>query len=163
MPLPSPGDPFPAFTLPDQRGRAVTLKSLLGSPLVIYCYPEADTPLCTKQACALNEALPALARLNARVVGLSPDSPEALAAFAAKFKLKFTLLGDARNRAGTPPFLSKIGVWREKNMYGNKVMGIVRTTFVLDAKGVVAHRFDFVKVPTHAARVAKVLAEMQGQ
>lgn len=157
MPLIAVGSKIPSFTLADQSGAAVSLKSLLGAPLVLYAYPKADTSSCTKQACGFNEALPRLAKLGARVVGLSPDEPKALAKFAAKYKLDFPLLADPAKKGETPATLDALGVWGEKSMYGNTYMGVIRTTYLLDAKGVVTHRFDAVKVPGHAAAVLAAL------
>lgn len=163
MTLPAIGTPFPTFTLPDQAGRPTSLASLLGAPLVIYCYPEADTPLCTRQACDFNAAVARLAALDVRVVGLSPDSTPARAAFAQKFGLEFPLLGDEPAKPGADPrFLTKIGVWAQKKMYGNLVTGILRTTFILDAQGVVRRRFDRVRTPGHVEAVIEALGELTG-
>lgn len=160
------GQPFPAFTLPDQRGKAVSLKSLLGKPLVLYIYPEADTPSCTKEACAFSEAAGALKKYDgATVVGLSPDAPAKLAKFDAKYKLGFTLLGDepvggpkgTSGEGGVPKFIEKIGAWGEKSMYGKKYMGLIRSTYLLDAKGKVAARWDNVRVPGHDQQVLEAL------
>jgi len=157
MPLIAVGSKFPSFTLADQSGKPVSFNSLLGVPLVLYAYPKADTSSCTKQACGFNEALPQLAKLGARIVGLSPDEPKDLAKFAAKYKLDFPLLADPAKKGETPATLDALGVWGEKSMYGSTYMGIIRTTYILDAKGVVTHRFDAVKVPGHAAAVLTAL------
>ncbi len=154
------GQPFPAFTLPDQRGQSVSLKSLLGKPLVLYIYPEADTPSCTKEACAFSEAAGALKKFDgATVVGLSPDASAKLAKFDAKYKLGFTLLGDepATGPGGVPKFIEKIGAWGEKSMYGKKYMGLIRSTYLLDAMGKVAARWDNVRVPGHDQQVLEAL------
>lgn len=160
------GQPFPAFTLPDQRGKPVSLKSLLGKPVVLYIYPEADTPSCTKEACAFSEAAAALKMFDgATVVGLSPDAPATLAKFDAKYSLGFTLIGDepvgglkgTSGEGGVPTFIEKIGAWGEKSMYGKKYMGLIRTTYLLDAKGRVAARWDNVRVPGHDQQVLGAL------
>lgn len=154
------GAPAPAFTLHDQQGRAVTLADLLshGGPLVLYFYPEALSPSCTTQACDFRDAAKALAKLNARVVGISPDQPDRLARFDAKERLGFTLLSDAPAQPGAvPPTTRAFGLWVEKSMYGKTYLGLARTTLVLDAGGVVRARFDRVRVPGHVERVIDAL------
>jgi len=160
---PGPGEPFPPFRLRDQTGRARTLADLRGAPAVIYFYPEADTPVCTGQACGIRDVHAALARLGARVFAVSPDEPAALAAFAAKFDLPFTLLSDPPARAGEdPPLMTSIGVWGEKRMYGNLVRGVIRTTFVLDSAGVIVHRWPNVRTPGHGERVLRAVEALAG-
>jgi peroxiredoxin Q/BCP len=160
MPLVSVGDAAPAFTLPDHTGAVRTLREFLGRPLVLFLYPEANTELCTKQACALSAALPTLTGPlgGARVVGISPDGPEKLAAFIRDAGLKVTLLGDVPDKKGVPRTMAAYGAWGEKNMYGNVVQGTLRTTYLIDPAGRVAKVWPRVKVPGHAERVAAAVA-----
>lgn len=157
MPLIDPGQKAPAFTLKDQRGDSRRLSEFRGRALVMYFYPEDDTPLCTEEACQFRDAHAEIRRLGAEVIGISPDSPESHASFATKYSLPFTLLADARSKDGTPKVCDLYGVWREKNMYGNKIIGMVRTTYLIDAAGLVAQRWDGVKTPTHGAQVLRAL------
>jgi peroxiredoxin Q/BCP len=128
--------------------------------VVLYFYPKADTPGCTTQACGLSEALPLMNKLGAVVIGISPDSTKAIAKFAAKFNLRFPLVGDEPAASGTPRIIDSYGCWGEKSMYGRKYFGVLRTTYIIDAAGVIYHRMDAVKVDTHAADVAAVLADL---
>jgi len=146
------GDKAPAFTLPSDSGEQVSLKSLLGQTLVLYFYPRADTPGCTSEANQFRDARKDLERRGARVVGISGDSVEALARFRDKYKLNFPLLGDTEHTA-----LEAYGVWQEKNMYGKKSMGIVRTTYILGPDGKVKNVFPRVKVDGHIQEVLKAL------
>jgi peroxiredoxin Q/BCP len=131
-----PGDQAPSFSLLDQDGKKVTLASFKGSPLVVYFYPKADTPGCTTQSCAVRDAHPALKKLNAAVVGISPDTPAKQKKFDDKYSLGFPLLADEDHSVA-----EAFGVWAEKSMYGKKYMGIVRSAFVIDAKGKIAGAF----------------------
>lgn len=147
------GKKAPAFTLPDQTGAKHALKDYQGRPVVLYFYPRDDTSGCTKEACAFNDLLPKFKRSKATVLGVSPDSSESHAKFATKYDLDITLLADVKNDGGTPGMCDKYGVWQEKSMYGRNYMGIVRTTYLIDAGGKVARRWDKVKVPGHAEEV----------
>ena len=160
MPLLAPGTIAPNFTLPDQAGKAISLHDFAGYPVVLYFYPKADTPGCTTQACGLSEALPLMNKLGAAVIGISPDKTKAIAKFAAKFSLRFPLVGDEPAASGTPRIIDSYGCWGEKSMYGRKYFGVLRTTYIIDAAGVIYHRMDAVKVETHAADVAAVLADL---
>ena len=160
MPLLAPGTIAPNFTLPDQAGKAISLHDFAGFPVVLYFYPKADTPGCTTQACGLSEALPLMNKLGAAVIGISPDGTKAIAKFAAKFNLRFPLVGDEPAASGTPRIIDSYGCWGEKSMYGRKYFGVLRTTYIIDAAGVIYHRMDAVKVDTHAANVAAVLADL---
>jgi thioredoxin-dependent peroxiredoxin len=152
------GAKVPNFTLSDAQGRKVSLASLLGGPLVLYTYPEAGTPSCTKQACQFSEAMPAFAKLGkAKVVGISPDQPAKLAAFAAKHGLEITLLGDPAGADGVPATIAALGCWGEKSMYGKSYMGVIRTTYLVDAKGVITHAWANVRVPDHDQAVLEAL------
>ncbi len=156
MPPVEPGRRPPAFSLSDQTGVTHAMKDYLGAPVVLYFYPKDDTPGCTKQACAFNDLLPVFAPRGVAVLGVSPDSAESHARFAAKYNLNITLLADPG--AGV---CAKFGVWREKSMYGRTYMGVVRTTYLIDAAGKVAQRWDKVKVPGHAEAVLAALAELE--
>ncbi len=160
MPLLAAGTTAPNFTLPDQSGKAISLHDFAGGPVVLYFYPKADTPGCTTQACGLSEALPQMNKLGAAVIGISPDSAKAIAKFAAKFNLRFSLVGDEPAASGKPRIIDSYGCWGEKSMYGRKYFGVLRTTYIIDAAGVIYHRMDGVKVDTHAADVAAVLADL---
>jgi peroxiredoxin Q/BCP len=148
------GQPSPEFTLPDQSGNAVSLSGLRGSPVVLYFYPKDDTPGCTKEACAFRDAFADYRARGARILGVSPDHSESHARFARKFDLPFTLLADADHRV-----CEHYGVWKEKTLYGRKSMGVERTTFVLDANGIVRAVFRRVKVDGHSDAVLKALVE----
>lgn len=147
------GEPAPDFTLEDQDGRPLSLSTLRGEPVILYFYPKDDTPGCTKQACAFRDARDDYAKAGARVIGISPDSVASHRKFVEKFGLPFTLLADPERKV-----CELYGVWQEKNMYGRKSMGVVRTTFVIDASGKVRRVFPRVKVDGHAGKVLEALA-----
>lgn len=142
------GKKAPDFSLLDQDGKTVTLSKLKGSPVILYFYPKDDTPGCTKEACAFRDGYAEYERLGARILGVSPDPVESHGKFIKKFELPFTLLADTERKA-----CEAYGVWKEKNMYGRKSMGVERTTFVIDAKGLVRQIFPRVKVDGHADAV----------
>jgi thioredoxin-dependent peroxiredoxin len=148
MPLIEPGQKAPAFSLTDQAGRKHALKDYAGRPLVLYFYPKDDTPGCTAEACAFNDRLPDLSKVDAAVLGVSVLDAASKAKFAAKYGLTFPLLADADNAVA-----EKYGAWQEKRMYGKVYMGVARTTYLIDASGTVARRWDKVKVEGHAADV----------
>lgn len=146
------GKPAPEISLPDQDGKIVKLSKLKGSPVVLYFYPKDDTSGCTKEACAFRDAIPDYAKLGAKIVGVSPDGPESHAKFVKKHGLPFTLLADTDKAA-----CEAYGVWKEKSMYGREYMGVERTTFVIDAKGIVRQIFPKVKVEGHSSEVLKAI------
>ena len=146
------GKPAPDFTLLDQEGKAVTLSTLKGSPVVLYFYPKDDTPGCTTQACAFRDAEPDYQSVGAKVLGVSPDPVKSKAKFAAKHALNFPVLADTETHV-----CQLYGVWKEKSMYGKTYLGVERTTIVIDAKGVVRKVFPKVKVPGHAAEVLEAV------
>ena len=154
------GSPAPAFSALDGSGTTVTLASLKGKPFVLYFYPADDTPGCTVEACAFRDNRPKFAKLGCAVLGVSPDSVDSHKAFDAKYKLGLTLLADMPAKNGVPPVAAAFGVWQEKNMYGKKYMGIVRTTYVIAKDGTVAARFDRVKVEGHADEVLAAVAKL---
>ncbi len=142
------GSAAPDFTLPASSGRTVSLGGLRGKPFVLYFYPKADTPGCTKQACAFEEALPQLGKIGVTVIGVSKDSMKAIEKFAEKFKLTFPLASDPETST-----IAAYGAWLEKSMYGKKYMGIERSTVLVDAKGKIARIWPKVKIDGHAAEV----------
>jgi peroxiredoxin Q/BCP len=150
FPMIEEGDVFPSFSLPDQNGNVVNLEDLRGSKAIIYFYPKDDTSGCTAEACEFNVAFPSFD--NARVVGVSPDSPKSHEKFAKKYNLNFTLLADTEKQLA-----EACGVWVEKSMYGKKYMGIARTTYLLDESGVVKKIWRKVSPQGHAAEVGAAL------
>ena len=145
---PSIGSPAPDFTLPADGGGSVSLSALKGGPVVVYFYPKADTPGCTKEACAFGEAMPDFGGLKATIIGISKDPVKKLDKFKAKYGLPFTLASDE-----TSDTCERYGVWVEKSMYGKTYMGIERATFLIGADGKVAAHWPKVKVDGHAAEV----------
>jgi thioredoxin-dependent peroxiredoxin len=148
------GSKAPAFTLTDQRGKKVKLSDFKGKRVVVYFYPKADTPGCTTQSCALSEALPALKKLKAVVIGISPDAPEKQKKFDEKYKLGFPLLADEDHAVA-----SKWGTWGQKTLYGRKFMGIIRSAFVIDEKGNVADAFYKISPKDTVPKVTATLEE----
>jgi peroxiredoxin Q/BCP len=157
MPLIDVGKKARAFTLPDQDGVKHALKDYAGTPVILYFYPRDNTSGCTKEACAFRDLMPKFKRGKAVVFGVSPDSAKSHAGFAAKHELNFTLLADEPGKDGTPKTCDAYGVWQEKSLYGKKHMGIVRTTYLIDADGKVARRWDKVKVDGHAEEVLEAV------
>ncbi|GAB4562895.1 MAG: thioredoxin-dependent thiol peroxidase [Anaerolineae bacterium] len=125
-----PGDQAPEFTLVSDDGRSVSLSDFRGRKVVLYFYPKADTPGCTKQACALRDAYPGIADKDVVVIGISPDSPEQLAKFRAKYSLPFILLSDPDHQVA-----EAYGAWGEKKRFGKTYMGIIRSHFAVDEEG----------------------------
>src|SRR5271157_5964466 len=119
-------DKAPDFTLQDENGKEVSLKDLRGKTVVLYFYPRADTPGCTIEACEFRDAYKKIEKTGAVILGISPDTPKAQKKFEEKFDLPFTLLGDADKKV-----CNAYSVMQEKNMYGKKVIGVARTTFII--------------------------------
>jgi peroxiredoxin Q/BCP len=142
------GDKAPDFELPATGGRRVSAKALKGKPYLLYFYPKADTPGCTKEACAFQEALPQLGKIGIEVIGVSPDKMKPIEKFAEKYNLTFPLASDEEKKAA-----EAYGTWVEKSMYGRKYMGMERSSFLIDGKGKVAKVWRKVSVPGHAAEV----------
>jgi peroxiredoxin Q/BCP len=147
------GKKAPAFSLPASTGGKVALADYAGKRLVLYFYPRDDTPGCTTEAKEFEAASAQLEELSAAVVGVSKDSLEAHAKFCTKYKLAFPLLSDPEGKT-----IEKYGAWGEKNMYGKKSMGIVRTTVVIDEQGIVRKVFAKVRVNGHVDAVLETLA-----
>jgi thioredoxin-dependent peroxiredoxin len=145
-------DKAPDFTLPDQNGDEVSLKQFRGKYVVLYFYPRADTPGCTIEACEFRDSYKKMQKSGAVLLGISPDTPKAQNKFAEKFSLPFTLLGDADKKVA-----NAYGVMKEKNMYGKKVIGVARTTFVIGPDGKIVHIFEKVKPEGHAEEVLEYL------
>ena len=142
------GDPAPAFEMPANGGRTVSSQALQGKPYVLYFYPKADTPGCTKEACAFQEALPQFGKTGLEVIGVSKDKMKPIEKFAEKYGLKFPLASDE-----TTGVAEKFGAWVEKSMYGKTYMGIDRSTFLIDRHGKIARIWRKVKVEGHAKEV----------
>jgi peroxiredoxin Q/BCP len=152
------GDTAPDFTLPDQHGNDVTLSDLRGEPVVLYFYPRADTPGCTTQACGIRDHSADYQRAGVRVLGVSPDEVEAVAKFAGKYDLEFTLLADADHAVA-----DSYGTWVEKNNYGKRYWGVQRATYIIDGAGKIARVFPKVSPKTHDEIVLAALGELAAQ
>ena len=148
----SPGDPAPDFTLPDDKGGEVTLSDLRGRKVIVYFYPAAMTPGCTKQACDFTDSLDSLRAAGYDVLGISPDKPEKLAKFRERDHLTITLLSDPDKRV-----LEEYGAFGEKKLYGKVVQGVIRSTFVIGADGKVEKAYYNVKATGHVERLRKEL------
>jgi len=146
------GEPAPTFTLPSDSGEDVSLESLRGKPVVLYFYPKDDTPGCTAQACGIRDQWGEFDERGAVVLGVSPDSETSHVKFKEKYGLPFTLLADEDHAVS-----EAYGVWVEKNMAGQRYMGVERSTFVIDADGNVAKVMRTVKPDTHAEQVLEAL------
>jgi peroxiredoxin Q/BCP len=138
----------PDFALPNENGELVTLSSLFGKPIVLFFYPRANTPGCTVEACGFRDNYGKLIRAGLTVLGISPDTPKAQKKFQEKYSLPYTLLADAEKDVA-----KLFDVLKEKNMYGKKVMGIERTTFLIAPDGTIAHVWRKVKPEGHADQV----------
>ena len=149
------GDPAPDFAMDATGQRKASLKAERGRPFVLYFYPKADTPGCTKEACAFQEALPRLGKLGIDVIGVSRDKMPALEKFAAKYGLTFPLASDLDGKAS-----EAFDTWVEKSMYGRKYMGMERSTFLIDKTGRIARIWRKVSVPKHAAEVMQAVAAL---
>ena len=149
------GELAPDFTLRTHDEKPLTLSSLRGVPVVVYFYPKDDTPGCTTEACGFRDAAAGLAKHKAVVLGISPDGPASHEKFRTKFNLPFTLLCDEDHAVA-----EAFGAWREKNMYGKTSMGIVRSTFIINAAGQLAKIFKSVKAQGHDLQVLAALEKI---
>ena len=145
----------PSFKLNNQDGKKVSLTDFKGKNIVLYFYPKDNTSGCTKEACNFRDEFPKFGKLNAVILGVSPDSVESHLKFKNKYKLPFDLLSDEKKEV-----LKKYHVWKEKSMYGRKYMGVERTTFIVDGNGKIAKIFPKVKVDKHNAEVMGALKEL---
>jgi peroxiredoxin Q/BCP len=152
------GKKAPSFTLLDQDDQKVKLGDLEGGWVVLYFYPKDDTPGCTVEACDFTAGLKDFEKLDTTVIGCSPDSTERHRKFIAKYKLKIRLLSDPEHEV-----LEKYGAWGEKNMYGRKTMGVIRSTVLIDPAGKVARHWPKVKAQGHAEEVQAALKELRGK
>ena len=146
------GDRAPEFDLPTGDGKKLSLKDLKGKKVVLYFYPKDDTSGCTKEACSFQDNLKSIEKKGAVVIGVSPDGVDSHRKFAGKHKLTFPLVSDEKKE-----IIKKYGVWKEKSMYGKKYMGVERTTFIIDGKGMVSHIFPKVKVDGHTEEILAAL------
>lgn len=150
------GSAAPAFTLAADDGTKAKLSDLKGSPVVLYFYPKDDTPGCTREACAFRDLKAELQKLGAKVIGISGDSVASHVKFRDKYSLNFPLLADPDHKVA-----EKYGAWREKNMYGKKSMGIVRSTFLIGPDGKVKKVWRSVKVDGHDQKVLEALRALK--
>lgn len=148
----SPGDSAPDFTLVDDTGSEVTLSALRGGRVIVYFYPAAMTPGCTKQACDFSDSLDALQAQGYTVLGVSPDKPEKLAKFRDRDGLTITLLSDPDKEV-----MQRWGAFGEKKLYGKVVEGVIRSTFVVDPDGAIEHAAYNVKATGHVAKLRRDL------
>jgi peroxiredoxin Q/BCP len=155
MPRPAVGTKAPNFTALTDTGESLTLAKLKGRPVVLYFYPKDDTSGCTTEACEFRDLFPRFDQGKATILGVSPDPVKSHAKFKAKYELPFTLLADTEKEIA-----QAYDVWQEKSMYGRKYMGVERTTFIIDAKGKIAHVFEKVKPAGHAEAVMAALAAL---
>lgn len=146
------GAKAPVFTLPDQNGNLVALSDFLGKKVILYFYSKDNTPGCTKQACGFSLLYPQFQEKDAIVLGVSKDSVASHRKFADKYELPFILLSDTELSV-----IQAYDVWKEKNMYGKKVMGVVRTTYLIDENGVIAKAFGNVKAAENPAQMLEVI------
>jgi peroxiredoxin Q/BCP len=150
----TPGSRAPAFTLPDQDGKRVSLREFAGRRVVLYFYPKDDTSGCTTEACEFRSLWRKVEAEGAVILGVSPDGPASHTKFRQKYRLPFTLLADEKHAVAT-----KYGVWARKSMYGRSYMGMLRTTFLIDQRGRIERVFERVKPRGHAAEVLAALRE----
>jgi peroxiredoxin Q/BCP len=149
-----PGDTIPSFKLEDQDGNTVSSEDLKGKKVLVYFYPKADTPGCTKQACSVRDAREDFSGLNIAAVGISPDVPAKQKKFAEKYSLNFPLLADTEHKVA-----EAFGTWGEKSMYGKKYMGIIRSSFLFDEGGKLMQAWYNVKPLDTVPNVRQALGE----
>ena len=148
------GKKAPDFSLLNQDEKKISLKDFIGQKVVLYFYPKDDTSGCTKEACSFSDDLPKFSKIDAVILGVSPDSVKSHKKFSEKYKLKFDLLADDEKKV-----VEKYGVWKEKSMYGRKYMGVERTTFIIDENGKIKKIFNKVKVDGHNKEVLEALKD----
>lgn len=146
------GDKAPGFTGLNQEGKEIKLEDFSGSKLILYFYPKDDTPGCTAEACNFNDNHNSWLDKGYSVVGVSPDDVESHRKFREKYGLQFDLIADPEKK-----ILEAYGVWGEKNMYGKKYMGVLRTTFIIDEEGIIQKIFEKVDTKDHTNQIIKNL------
>ena len=156
MPIPPEGSKAPEFDLPASNGGNIALKDLRGKNIVVYFYPKDNTPGCTVEACGLRDSFKEIEKLNAVILGVSPDSLKSHDKFISKFQLPFTLLADEEKK-----MCQDYGVWVEKSMYGKKYMGVARTTFIINKDGKIAKVFEKVRPEGHHQEILAALKSIQ--
>ncbi|MFN5326971.1 MAG: thioredoxin-dependent thiol peroxidase [Bacteroidota bacterium] len=144
------GKKAPSFTAKDQDGQPIKLSAFKGKKLALYFYPKDDTSTCTVQACNLRDGFKALSKKGIEVIGVSPDDEKSHTKFIAKHKLPFRIIADTDKK-----LVEKFGVWGEKQLYGNKYMGVFRTTFLIDENGVIVKIISKPKVKEHSKEIAE--------
>lgn len=150
--MPVEGKKAPDFTLKDQDGKSVSLSDYKGKNVVLYFYPQDDTETCTKQACGFRDEFQLFKKLKAEIIGVSPDSVESHIKFKKKYNLPFTLLSDEDKKV-----IKKYDVWKQKIMFGNKYMGVERTTIVIDKDGKIKKIFRKVRLANHIEQLSDAL------
>ena len=145
--------PAPEFALPDETGTVRRLADFRGKPLILYFYPEDDTPGCTKEACNFRDDYSAYVEAGLTILGVSPDSPESHAQFKRKYHLPFSLLADEGHRV-----CELYGVWGEKSLFGHDYLGVLRTTFLIDPQGKIARVYEQVRPSEHSAELLAALS-----
>ena len=146
------GTKAPSFTLPDQNGNMHTLEDYRGKKVILYFYPKENTPGCTKQACGFAELYPQFQEKGAVVLGVSKDTVASHKKFEEKYGLPFTLLSDTEKEV-----IQAYDVWKEKTMYGKKVFGVVRTTYLIDEEGTIVKAFGKVKAAENPGQMLEIL------
>jgi len=152
------GDTVPDFCLPNQDDEEICFRDLKGGWIVLYFYPKDNTPGCTTEACAFTQAEPEFMNMNAKILGVSPDSPEKHRKFIEKKELTITLLADEEKE-----LCNLMGVWQLKKFMGKEYMGVVRSTFIINPDGKVDAVWSKVRVKEHVEAVKEKLAELQGE
>ncbi|HZM76166.1 MAG TPA: thioredoxin-dependent thiol peroxidase [Candidatus Limnocylindrales bacterium] len=147
-----PGTKAPKWKLPTADGQTLSLSDLRGHKVILYAYPAAMTPGCTTQACDFRDSLASLSSAGYQVIGISPDSPAKLAKFVERDALTFPLVSDEDKSV-----LDAYGAWGEKKNYGKTFLGVIRSTFVIDEKGVIEHAFYNVRATGHVAKLRRDL------
>jgi peroxiredoxin Q/BCP len=155
MPMPAEGKKAPAFTGTDQNGIKVSLAGLKGQKIVLYFYPQDDTPTCTDQACNLRDNFSTLKKAGFTVIGISPDAVAKHKKFETKYKLPFTLLADPEHT-----IIDKYGVWGDKQLFGKKYQGLIRTTFLIDENGIIKKVFLKPKSKQHTEEILNAWKEI---
>lgn len=151
------GDKAPIFSGKNQRGEKISLSDFKGKNIVLYFYPKDDTPGCTTQACNLRDNFALLKKKGFEILGVSPDDIQSHMKFETKYTLPFNLLADPEHK-----IIEKYGVWGEKQLYGRKFMGLNRTTFIIDEKGIVKKIFLRPRVKEHAEEIIRFWEQQKG-